>query len=494
MRKYHRKAGVPRGGARKGLLAGLGLLALLGLVVLLAPSRFFDPSARPFGTRKRQVDQVILIIVDTLRPDVLSCYGQVQIPTPHIDRLARDGVRFTNAFSTAPWTLPAVSSIMTGLSPMVHNAVRPDSKLSDSVITLAESLRDAGYFTAAIGSNIFLKPDYNLSQGFREYDFYPKTSRDGPPVESQKGPSPHIKPVDISTADLTKKAIAWLGAHRDDDFFLWIHYFDPHLPYEPGPDLLPEGPAPDRIGPRFSKIDEVRSGRLDLTAQEKEWIRELYIREVLYIDENLGALIQALERLDIYEDALVVFMSDHGEEFWEHGGFEHGHTLYNELLRVPLIIKLPGAVPTGKSEAVVSIQGIMPTILDLCGIDTEDELDVHSLAPLLEERVAEPDTPPIVSTGLLYGEEWESIIVEGMKYIRSPGTNREELYLLVNDPGEKSSIARSSPDLLLRAVGALDDHRDAAEIVRTRYGVVEEENVEIDPETRQWLESLGYLR
>lgn len=503
-----RKGGTPRGGVRTGLAAGLVLLAILFLVVFLEPSRFFEPLRDPFGTRERPVARVILIIVDTLRPDALSCYRPETFPTPHIDRLARDGVRFTNAFSTAPWTLPAVSSIMTGLSPMVHHAVRPDSRLPGSIDTLAEYMRDAGYLTAAIGSNIFLKPDYNLSQGFREYDFYPKTSRGGPPLESGEGktrselqstesgegPSSDDLPIDISTADLTKKVIAWLRAHHQNDFFLWVHYFDPHLPYEPVQDLLPVERAPERIGASFGRIDEIRSGKLDLTAREKEWIRELYTREVLYIDENIGVLIQALERLDIYEDALILFMSDHGEEFWEHGGFEHGHTLYNELLRVPLIIKLPGAVSRGESASMVCIQGIMPTILDLCGIDHEEELDVHSLAPMLEGRDAGTVTPPIVSMGLLYGEEKESVIMEGMKYIRVPGTNRDELYLLGNDSGERISVVPSSPDLVLRAAKVLDDQREDAEIARTRYGVMEEETVDIDPGTREWLESLGYLR
>ncbi len=509
MKTYYHNATAPSDGTRTGLVWGLGLLAVLCLYVFLEPARFFDPGPDRLGTRDHSVGQVILVIVDTLRPDVLSCYGSKENLTPHVDRLAREGIRFTNTFSTAPWTLPAVSSIMTGLSPMVHKAVRPDSKLSGSVDTLAEYMLDAGYLTVAIGSNIFLKPDYNLSQGFMDYDFYPKTSRDDPPAEAEKGmtasdvqyretgerpPSSDNLLTDISTADLTKKAIAWLGAHYDDDFFLWIHYFDPHLPYEPAPDLLPEEPAPDRIGPSFSQIDEVRSGKLDLTAREKEWIRELYTSEVCYIDENLGAIFQALERLDIYEEALIVIMSDHGEEFWEHDGFEHGHTLYNELLRVPLIIKLPGAVSTGESAAMVSIQGVMPTLLDLCGIDYDDELAIHSLAPLLEEETAPVETPPIVSTGLLYGEERESVIIDGMKYIRHPGTNREELYNLIDDPGERTSIAHSTPDFVRRAVDALDNHRDVSEIQRTRYGASEKETVEIDPETREWLESLGYLR
>jgi len=480
MKRFHHKAGTSAGGARTGLVAGLVLLAVLCLYVLLGPSRFLAPTGEPFG-RDRPVGRVILVIVDTLRPDVLSCYGSGEVPTPNIDRLAREGIRFTNAFSTGPWTLPAVSSIMTGLSPMVHGAVQPDSKLPGSIDTLAEVMRDAGYLTAAIGSNIFLKPDYNLSQGFREYDFYPRPSGDG-------------DLSDVSTADLTKKAIDWLEAHREDDFFLWIHYFDPHLPYEPAPDALPPGPVPDRIGARFEEVDEIRNGELDPTGREKEWIRALYVREVAYVDENLGAFFGALEKLGLYDDTLIVFMSDHGEEFWEHGGFEHGHTLYNELLEVPLIIKLPGAVSTGERSAMVSIQGVMPTVLDLCGIDPGEELAAHSLTPLLERDSEDAVALPIVSTGLLYGEEGESIIVDGMKYIRFPGTERDELYLLGDDPGERSSASLSSPDLVLKTAHLLDDCREIAEIGRTRYGTEEMESVEIDPETRQWLESLGYLR
>jgi arylsulfatase A-like enzyme len=474
-------------------VAGLAALIVLAWLISLASSRL--SSYLPWTSTRgyRPIDHVILIIVDTLRPDALSCYNPDSGPTPHIDRLAQDGILFTNAFSVAPWTLPSVASIMTGLSPTVHLALRPESRLADTPTTLAECMRDEHYMTAAIGVNIFLKPEHNLSQGFDEYHFYK------PPIgeyaEASAGPEvSRWSRSEIGTAELTGLAVEWLIRNRGNRFFLWIHYFDPHIPYAPPVDFIPGSPGVPEIGESFGKIDEIRDGRLDPTSLEKEWIRELYHGEVRYIDENVGKIIDTLVRLDLYDSTLIIFMSDHGEEFWEHGGFEHGHSLYNEVLRVPLIIRVPGTAPRGRRIDMVSLRSIMPTVLDLCDIDYEEEISSYSLASLWESDPEWSGTRPIVSTGLLYGEGKTSVIMDGMKYIRSDRANREELFHLDIDPGEQRSVAGSSPVEVQKAIEILTAHADRSEIMRNRYRITGEESVEIDAETMEWLKSLGYLR
>lgn len=438
---------------------------------------------------------VILITVDTLRADALSCYNPQALSTPHFDELAGDAVLFENACSAAPWTMPAVASIMTGLPPSVHNANTARSVLNDSFVTLAEVVREAGYYTAAMGSNPHLRPHKNISQGFVEYDFYPKPFAErtlGDRLLARLLPS-RFDP-EVSTRRLTDLALDWLDANHSRDFFLWIHYFDPHIPYSPPAEFLPKFKPPGNLRTSFNDMRKVRSGSLRLTRPERAWIRLLYDAEVRYVDENFGRLMARLKALGIYDEALIIVSSDHGEEFWEHGNFEHGHTLYNEVLRVPLVIKHPRAAYRQRIQTPVGNQSIMATILELCGVDyTGDELFDQSLATLWETNPEASSVQPVFGGGALYYEEKQSVAFDGLKYIHSVITECEELYDWTRDPAEQLSIAGSSPDKLQRAQDLLQEHNSVARQLSVRYGTADGTEEELDAEMERRLRSLGYI-
>ena len=475
------------------------VLAVFMTAVCLAPSiSWAVPSSyekvEPPRRNAHVIKHVILVTVDTLRTDVLSAYGAGGVATPNIDQLAEDGVLFQNAISAAPWTLPAVTSIMTGLSPMVHGAVRPNSKLSDSVPTLAEYLHADGYFTTAIGNNPLLTTDFNLSQGFLEYNFFPKLFGGSFGARLLYWLAPAL--FSPSTESLTDSAVSWLDSNYEKDFLLWIHYFDPHVPYTPPPEFLPETNPPSTMGTYFIDTRRIRDGEFVPSPAEERWIEQLYEGEVRYLDKNVGDLLAALKRLDLYADSLIILTSDHGEEFWEHGGYEHGHTLYNEILQVPLIIKLPSfAAAKKKISTPVPTQALMPTILDLCGIEFQtNHLSVGSLLPLWGQSPATLEERPIISTGLLYNENQESVIFGRLKYIRSLLTNREELYDLVRDPGEETSVAARFSDEIEKARNLLREHHKIANELAERYGTMDGDQIRVDEATRQLLKSVGYIQ
>ncbi|HEX3036602.1 MAG TPA: sulfatase, partial [Thermodesulfobacteriota bacterium] len=474
-------------------------LVVLSPFVIWAVSRGYGVLSGAFKETDRQVRHVILLTVDTLRVDVLSCYdNQQSVPTPHIDQLAKDGVLFTKAISAAPWTLPSFSSIMTGLSPSVHMTTKSSSRLPDNLKTLAEYMRDSGYYTAAIGYNWFLRPDHNVSQGFLGYNFFPKSSLGKSfGVRLIKWSFPDKFRSEASTRDLTRLAINWLQSNYKKDFFLWIHYFDPHEPYVPPPRFLPKRKPPPGMGKEFDmKTKELRDGSYTPPLDERVWIKKLYEGEVRYVDENIGKLFSTLKSLNLYDESLIIFTSDHGEEFWDHGGYEHGHTLYNELIQVPLIVKLPMSAKKGEVSTFVSTQSIMPTILNLTGIGYDgDYLSGNSLSPLWGSNPDGFNRKPLISTGLLYFEDRESVIFDGLKYIRFLKTNREELYDLVRDPKEKTSIVNSSPESVERARGILREQKKIARELGEHYPRADiEEKVKFDKEAKQKLKAVGYLQ
>lgn len=481
------------------LLVAFMVLIVLSPFLALITAQVSDHSLNKDKAKKNQIRHVILITVDTLRADVLSCYNHQSASTPNIDQLASDGILFTKAISPAPWTLPSIASIMTGLSPSVHMATSLSSKLPDNLPTLAEYMRDAGYFTVAIGSNDMLKSRSNISQGFLKYNIFSQSPGNtfGERLLNRLSSVirlPNTFLLNASTDDLTNLASNWLKSTDEKDFFLWVHYFDPHSPYSPPANYLPKKEPPPAIGASSPRLLKVRSGFLVLSLAERKWIKDLYNSEVHYVDDNIGRLISTLKRLNLYNESLIIFTSDHGEEFWEHGGFEHGHTLYNELLWVPLIIKLPMSVSNRQISEAVSIQRIMPTILDLCKIDYErGYLQASSLSPLWGANPGVLKDQPIISTAVLCYEDRESVIFDGLKYIRSFVTNHEELYDLSHDPKEQFSIVTSFPDRVQRAKDILEDHHKINKKLVRHFNLIENQQIKLHKDTIQVLKSLGYV-
>jgi arylsulfatase A-like enzyme len=375
---------------------------------------------------------VILIGIDTVRQDHLGCYGYDRGTTPNIDRLARRGILFENAVSPSPWTLPSFATVFTSLYPTQHGAVTPMTSMRTSFPTLAGLLKDQGYATGAIINAPYLGPRYNLSRGFDLYDMPPRKGRI----------------ADGTTAD----ALKWMDLNKDRPFFIFVHYFDPHTPYEPPSpyDTLFASGYSGPIGNSFEpvRLASSRGSRFEgmeaLTPADAKRIESLYDGEIAFMDKAIGDLLRGVDDLGLREKSLIVLLSDHGEEFFDHGGFEHGHTLYEELIRVPLMMSLPGVIPEGVGvRQQVRLLDVAPTVLDLLDMAERPGLQGVSLGPLIKgNQRHESRSGPLLgprfaySEALLYGYENKSVSSYPWKLICDLATGEESFFNLELDPQE----------------------------------------------------------
>jgi arylsulfatase A-like enzyme len=384
---------------------------------------------------------IIMIGVDTLRPDHLGCYGYQRKTSPNIDKLAGQGVLFENVVSQSPWTLPSFATVFTSLYPTQHGASHSATRMRKGFPTMASLLKDNGYATGAIINAPYLKPRYRLTRGFDYYDMPPEEGR----------------VADGTTMD----ALQWLDGNRHRPFFIFVHYFDPHISYAPpapydtifDPDYA--GDIKNAYKPRnLSRIrdhgfEEMKS----LTTRDWDHIRALYDGEIAFTDQAIGNLLRGLEERGLVRNTLVVFLSDHGEEFFEHGGFEHGHTLFSELIRVPLIFSLPGQIP-GKVRLSrqVRLLDVLPTVLDLVGIVSQADFEGVSLAPLIRGKKggAQPPKSSLLpaeiaySEAVLYHREKKSLTAYPWKLILDMKTGKKLFFNLGEDPAEKESMDGTS--------------------------------------------------
>ena len=387
------------------------------------------------GTDDRPLN-LVLIGVDTLRPDHLGCYGYDRATSPNTDRLAGEGVLFENVVSQAPWTLPSFATVFTSLYPDQHGAFEVRKSLGTTFPTLGELLREEGYVTGAVINAPYLKPKFKVDRGFDTY--MPPTGRIAPGT--------------------TIEALRWIDKNRDRPFFMFVHYFDPHLPYSPpapydtlfDPDYT--GPL-DRWSFDLSQFPDVKTTDFEAmrTLGPADWdhIRALYDGEIAFTDEAVGRLLEGLKERGLAKNTLIVFLSDHGEEFFEHEGFEHGHTLYDELLRVPLIFSLPGRLPEGvRVSRQVRLVDIAPTIMDLLGLRPDPDFEGVSLKSLLTGEgsvTANSGTllPPEIAyaEATIYGRYQKSITAYPWKLIYDMVSGERRCFNLAEDPGEYNDIS-----------------------------------------------------
>ncbi|HVQ23730.1 MAG TPA: sulfatase [Planctomycetota bacterium] len=417
---------------------------------------------------------LVLVVVDTLRADRLGCYGGA-VATPRIDALAARGVRFATARAASSWTWPATSSILTGLYPGAHG-VRDYQRclLVEGLDTLPELCMRRGYTTGGFVANALIAADNNFDQGFETFVCAPN----------------------VTARALNARVAAWLADTEGCARFLYVHYMDPHLPYLPPPAFIP--PA-DEL-PAFSAEDEERlRARLagdgagdedtDLGRRWVELSRRMYDAEVAYLDTALGELLDALDAQGALQDAIVVLTADHGEEFLEHGLIGHGNHLYDESVRVPLVVTAFGrrALDPRAVALPVESKDILPTLAALAGLPAPSyELPGVSL---LEARPR-----PVYSetlTGLERGSETyvgrESMTADRWKLIETEAEGRVELYDLAADPGEQRDVGGSEPERRAAMLAELQRWRKATAL-RARDNLVLDHD-----EAEAKLRALGYL-
>ena len=424
---------------------------------------------RPRGRRPN----VLLISVDTLRADAVGVYGSELPTTPELDRLAAESTVFERVIATYPATATSHASMFTGLYPAVHGVFGPVDRLPGDAPTLAEVLRAHGYETAAVTEDGMLVGGAGFQRGFAYY-----RERKGANLWDTSGQ------VDATFAD----GLDWVTAHRGERFCLFLHTYQVHDPYTPPP-----------------AFDLFRSYRVDgreepITPATQPAIRShhAYAGEVRYVDNELRRLWSGLSALGEADRTLLVFTSDHGEEFAEHGFIGHGVSLYDEVLRVPLVLRRPGLVPAGlRVPAVVSLTDLMPTILDLLGIPAPPTVQGTSLVPLLRDPRATGLADRVVFSELRLHDRYViGVRRAGFKWILPQASSEApEVYDLDRDPAESHSIG--SDELLARGRALVAEYRARASSLTARladrHGLPESPGPTLDARTVEKLRALGYV-
>ncbi len=390
----------------------------------------------------------MLVTIDTLRPDRLGCYGYRGIETPSLDHAARRGVVFENAVTAVPLTAPSHASIFTGLNPTQHKVRDTGGFILDaSHPTLAKVLRQQGWDTAAFVGSSVLKRRFGFDQGFAVYD-------DAMPSADAK--KSRTEYAERRAGTVVDRATRWLAAHGSGPFFLWVHVFDPHSPYDPPP------PFRERYHARP------------------------YDGEVAYTDQQLGRLFAAVDQVSPPEQTLLAVISDHGESLSEHGEYNHGVFLYDSTVRIAFLLAGPG-VPAGlRVKQQARTIDVLPTLMEIMGSKVPDGVQGSSLTPAFAGKETATDYAyletlyPKINMGWA---ELRGIRTNHWKYIRAP---HPELYDLTQDAGETANVAASHGDELRQLENRLQavTGNEATEKVQTTM---------VDPRTMKQLKSLGYL-
>jgi arylsulfatase A-like enzyme len=421
------------------------------------------PLARP---------HIVLIDIDTLRADRMSCYGYQRPTTPRIDAwLERGGIRYEDSLSPASWTLPSTASLLTGLAPHQHLAVDLERRLSDEVTTLAEQLRDSGYQTIGSAEGPFLGRAYGLDAGFDEHQAANATGDAAAVAARWRMQLERLKP------DLTGRPI-----------FLFLQTYLVHAPYRF--DTRFEG-SRDYAGKLCGQdvdypavINPYERGDLELSAEDKEYVSAQYDAGVARMDEVVGDFLEELEAA-LGTQVLVILTSDHGEELFEHAGMTHGHSLYDELLRVPMLVRFPPGL--GPREAVsrvpVSLLDIAPTVLEVAGVQAPGLPGQSLLSSFPEDRLRVSQTGGLSAVSL----NAEKLIL-GQHATTRRMLGPVEYYRIDEDPGELRNLAESNSDRAQRLERALADYLAA------HPGAVQEpEHGVIDQAAMSELRLLGYI-
>ncbi|UCC30775.1 MAG: sulfatase [Phycisphaerales bacterium] len=468
-------------------------------VALSSPAcnRTESADAHESGARLRARPNVVLISVDMLRPDHLGCYGYSRDTSPSMDRLASEGALFENAVSTTSWTLPAHAALFTGLLDSVHGCVETTKPLNADHETLAEQLRASGYATGGFFSGPYLHPVFGLAQGFTKYvdcTSYPKLNatkakRTGRVDGFDVWEASHR---DITSPRVQAAASDWLKQNHERPFFLFVHFWDVHY------DFKPPAPYDAKYDPEYKGVftgdhflfDQWITARMP--QRDLHHLVALYDGEINWTDLHIGKLLDDLDHLRLSDSTLVVLVADHGTEFFEHGDKSHRKTLFEEVVRIPLIIRFPTHIDRDLRLSVpVSITDVLPTILDLTGLPQPNQVMGQSLVPLLRGAGGAADRV-IVSELFSGGRKMRAVRRGNRKLIHDMLTGRSYVYNLVSDPGEQHPIFDES-DAVFR-VSHADFRRAQAWIQSALEGnPVASAMQPIPDDVRTKLQSLGYI-
>ena len=385
--------------------------ALFRLIPLLAA---LAAACSPHETVRHS--NVLLICIDVLRADHVGAYGYDRGTTPHLDRLARSGVVFEHAFSATSWTKPSVPSTMTGRFPHQHgvylglrseNGRQVSDVLDDNETTLAEMFHAGGYRTMAVVANPTISASMGIAQGFDRYIELGGEQR---------------------ASGVREAFLTWLDEPQPQrPFFAYLHFNDVHLPYDPPPAYRPASarrrPDLDFSGASWRVLKRrIRDGSLELASEDRQMVVDLYDGELRYADAEIGVALDGLAQRKLLDDTLVVVISDHGEEFFDHGGIDHGTSLYDELISVPLIFRFPGDRHAGTRVASpASLVDLLPTLAEAFSLPLPERTSTRSLLGLIDAR-SPAAMQPIYSEGIHPAGYQQALRVGEWKYIVTVAT------------------------------------------------------------------------
>jgi len=475
--------------------AGAVALAVLPLALWLTYStpgglmREAAPLHRALGERR---PNIILISIDALRPDLLGCYGNASGLTPNLDAFAAESTVYEAAYAPAPWTLASFGALLAGQTPSSSTTMKQSdehplayvqrARLYEDVPLLPERLWSAGYRTAAELTNPFLTEHFGWGRGF---DYFRNEDAADPDL---------LLTSQTARADtITRNAAGWVRLNHYEPFLLWVHYLDPHSPYDAptARGWTAEDYPSDWEASRPYWEKNIASASLEVKRHYAAFCRDRYAEEVAYVDHWFGRLLDEIKADGHYNDCLIAVFADHGEELFDHRGFDHGHTLHEEVLRVPLIVKWPRAVRADATIGqTVGLMDLGETVLELAGCHTPGGQRRPALA-----RVDGAPGGEVYSEGLLHSARQTALTTDAWKLIYTPsqtgGMGRFEVYDRTTDRGEREDLGDTDAAADLRErLRRLTDETTLAQRAR---GTAPGATRELGAEARRQLQSLGYL-
>ncbi|HZN02534.1 MAG TPA: sulfatase [Candidatus Polarisedimenticolia bacterium] len=414
---------------------------------------------------------IVLVVVDTLRADRLGVYGH-HSTSPRIDQMAKQGIVFDAAWAAAPWTLPSIMSIVTGRTPSSHKVENDGLRLASDVPTLPRILEERGYATGGFVSHIYVTAPFGFDRGFERFEDFGLT---------KPGYRPEAR-LEPNAEKVTGAALDWLDRQGGRPVFMMVHYFDPHWPYEPPEKVRALFPT-TYAGPLdagWDSLSRFQDPAVPLPEDYRAFIEKRYDGEIFFVDQQIARLIDGLEKSGRSKRSWVFVTADHGEEFKDHGSIGHGRQMYEEVVRVPLVVAGPPFVATATSKAgrgsdsaratriATPVSGIdlLPTLVEIAGASVPAGVEGRSLLPLM--RAAAPQligsTPPaagaippeidriptgdrpVISETVRLNANRRAVRIGDLKVIHAMDENRSELYDLAADPREAHDVAAARPD------------------------------------------------
>lgn len=441
-----------------------------------------DAVASPTATRPTNV---LVYLIDTMRADKLRPINpESRVETPGLTHFVETAAIMMGAHTQENWTKPSVATLLSSLMPWQHNAVTTEALVPQSVRLAPEILSERGFYTGAFIANGYVSDRFGFRQGWTTYRNYIREGRNSP--------------AQFVAADV----LSWLDARpTDKPFFLYVHTIDPHVPYRPPHQFLSMyDPQPYSGVVDFTHdgelLEKIKVGQIRLNDRDRVRLQALYDGEISYHDVHFNSIIEGLTRRGLDDNTMVIVTADHGEEFWDHGSVGHGHSVYEELLHIPMFVRLPG-VTHGATRVsdMVGLVDVLPTILDALGQPIPDDLAGHSFLRSITGE--SQDAPRAAVSGFMEG--WRTCAVGRLKFVQR-SAERQILYDLNTDPHEQTDIASTHPlavryarGLLGLALSASDTDSASHATAPHRPVVHTQETTTIDAETESQLRALGYV-